>query len=142
MSKLRRFGVRRNTNIHKTSHPSTLSSYLHTHFRHPCVHATHTHTSLSHHFMYPFTRCIRARSSSHNNNKVIEFSFLFRLLVCGGAKVDDLKLPVKNAYATSHILTYMFVDRKTAPLAKDLLNMGVMVVDADYISDCVILVSD
>ncbi|KAK7101140.1 hypothetical protein V1264_023978 [Littorina saxatilis] len=62
-----------------------------------------------------------------------------RLLVLGGAKVCDVKLPVKDPFKYSDCLTYLFVDETTAPLTQSLQDMGVMCLCADYISDFIVL---
>ena len=64
----------------------------------------------------------------------------FRLLVCGGAKLYNVKLPAKNPYKYSEHLTYLFVDATTAPLTKSLQDYGVLCLDADFISDYIVLV--
>jgi hypothetical protein len=73
---------------------------------------------------------------------MIKYLFLciFRLLACGGARVIDVKLPAKNPNAYSNLLTYLFVDNTTAPLARNLSELGIMCLNANYISDCIVLV--
>lgn len=60
--------------------------------------------------------------------------------MCGGAKLYNVKLPAKNPYKYSEHLTYLFVDATTAPLTKSLQDYGVLCLDADFISDYIVLV--
>ncbi|KAL8558564.1 hypothetical protein ACOMHN_032497 [Nucella lapillus] len=62
-----------------------------------------------------------------------------RLLVFGGARVMDLKLPVKNPSKCSENLTYLFSDKTLTPLTTSLQNHGVLCLNADFISDCIVL---
>ncbi|XP_076440000.1 uncharacterized protein LOC143279757 [Babylonia areolata] len=62
-----------------------------------------------------------------------------RLLACGGAKVMDLKLPAAKPNKCSEHLTYLFADEATLPLAQSLQELGVLCLNADFISDFIVM---
>ena len=64
----------------------------------------------------------------------------FRLLACGGAKLREVKLPAKDPSKYSEHLIYLFVDAVTAPLTQSLQDYGIMCLNADFISDCIVMV--
>ncbi|XP_052106398.1 SMC5-SMC6 complex localization factor protein 1-like [Mytilus californianus] len=58
-----------------------------------------------------------------------------RLLACGGAKVYNLNLPVKDIAKVAKTLTYIFVSEKTAASLLHLVEYGILCLRPEYIGD-------
>ncbi|CAG2238948.1 unnamed protein product [Mytilus edulis] len=58
-----------------------------------------------------------------------------RLLACGGAKVYNLNLPVKDIAKVANTLTYIFVSEKTAASLLHLVEYGILCLRPEYIGD-------
>ena len=64
----------------------------------------------------------------------------FRLLACGGAKVYNLKLPVKDIAKVADTLTYIFVNEKNAINLLHLVEYGILCLRPEYIGDYLVRV--